>query len=141
MAVAAVEEAAAEAAVSEVAFAGGSWPEGSAEARSRAEVSATASRARRRSAPREFKATALRQFKATALRAAVSVAIMTVSATIRGRNFFVGGYFGPDYYDDYYDYPGYVADDSYYDNGGCYVVQRRVHTRHGWRLRPVQVCG
>jgi hypothetical protein len=59
----------------------------------------------------------------------------------RGRNFFVGGYFGPDYYDDYYDYPGYVADDSYYDNGGCYVVQRRVHTRHGWRLRPVQVCG
>src|ERR1700722_14354177 len=59
----------------------------------------------------------------------------------RGRNFFVGGYFGPDYYDDYYDYPGYVADDSYYDNGGCYVVQRRVHTRHGWGLRPVQVCG
>ena len=58
-----------------------------------------------------------------------------------GRNFFVGGYFGPGYYDDYYDYPYYVADDSYYDNGGCYVVQRRVHTRYGWLLRPVQVCG
>ena len=43
-------------------------------------------------------------------------------------------------YDDYaYDYPyGY---DSYYDNGNCYVVQRRVHTAHGWRRQPVQVCG
>jgi hypothetical protein len=58
-----------------------------------------------------------------------------------GRRFFVGGFYGPDYYDDYYDYPYYTADDSYYDNGGCYVVQRRVHTRYGWRLRPVQVCG
>jgi hypothetical protein len=49
------------------------------------------------------------------------------------------GPYGPyGYYDDYaYDYPY----DSYYDNGGCYVVQRRVHTVHGWRQRPVQVCG
>ena len=30
---------------------------------------------------------------------------------------------------------------AYYDDGGCYVVQRRVHTRHGWRQQPVQVCG
>jgi hypothetical protein len=22
-----------------------------------------------------------------------------------------------------------------------YVVQRRVHTRYGWRIRPIQVCG
>jgi len=52
----------------------------------------------------------------------------------RHRRFFVGGFFGPDdFYDDYYDYP-------YYDNG-CYIVQQRVHTRHGWRLLPVQVCG
>jgi hypothetical protein len=58
-----------------------------------------------------------------------------------GRRFFVGGFYGPGYYDDYYDYPYYTADDSYYDDGGCYVVQRRVHTRYGWRLRPVQVCG
>ena len=58
-----------------------------------------------------------------------------------GRRFFVGGFVGPGYYDDYYDYPYYTADDSYYDNGGCYVVQRRVHTRYGWRLRPIQVCG
>jgi hypothetical protein len=60
-----------------------------------------------------------------------------------GRRFFVGGFggfYGPGYYDDYYDYPYYVADNSYYD-GGCYVVQRRVHTRSGWHLRPVQVCG
>ena len=32
-------------------------------------------------------------------------------------------------------------DDSYYDDGSCYVVQRRVHTRYGWRYHPVQVCG
>jgi hypothetical protein len=55
------------------------------------------------------------------------------------RRAFVGfglGSYG--YYDDYYPY-GY--DNDYYDDGGCYVVRRRVHTRHGWRVRPVQVCG
>jgi hypothetical protein len=58
-----------------------------------------------------------------------------------GRRFAFGGGFYPyDYYDDYAYYP-YDYDDSYYDNGSCYVVQRRVHTTHGWRLRPVQVCG
>jgi hypothetical protein len=45
------------------------------------------------------------------------------------------------YYDDYYPYYDYAYDDAYYGDGGCYVVQRRVHTRHGWRIRPVQVCG
>jgi len=35
---------------------------------------------------------------------------------------------------------GYL-NDSYYGNGDCYVVQRRVHTAHGWRRQPVQVCG
>jgi hypothetical protein len=43
-----------------------------------------------------------------------------------------------------YGYPyGYYGDYSDYyddDDGGCYVVQRRVHTRYGWRLRPVEVC-
>jgi hypothetical protein len=61
-----------------------------------------------------------------------------------GRRFFVGGgYVGP-YYDDYGYYPDYAYDDSYYDNGyngGCYIVQRRVHTAYGWRVRPIQVCG
>ena len=57
----------------------------------------------------------------------------------RGRHFFFAGV-GPGFYDDYYDYPDYAYDD-YYDNGGCYVVQRRVHTAYGWRVRPVQVCG
>jgi hypothetical protein len=59
------------------------------------------------------------------------------------RPFFVGSAFGlglygayPYYYDDYYPY--YAYDDYYAD--GCYVVNRRVHTRYGWRLRPVQVC-
>jgi hypothetical protein len=38
-----------------------------------------------------------------------------------------------------YGYPdGY---DSYaYDQGGCYLVRRRVMTQYGWRLRRVQVC-
>jgi hypothetical protein len=49
--------------------------------------------------------------------------------------FFVGGVG----YDDYWDYPDYAYDDSY--DGNCYVVQQRVHTSHGWRIRPVQVCG
>jgi hypothetical protein len=42
------------------------------------------------------------------------------------------------FHDDYYPY--YAYDDSYYDDGSCYVVQRRVHTKHGWRDHPVQVC-
>jgi len=36
-----------------------------------------------------------------------------------------------------YGYPGYAA----YDDGGCYLVGRRVWTNYGWRVRPVQVCG
>jgi hypothetical protein len=46
-----------------------------------------------------------------------------------------GGYLPYDYYDNY------AYGDTYYDNGSCYVIQRRVHTTHGWRLQPVQVCG
>ena len=56
----------------------------------------------------------------------------------RNRGFFVGDDF---FAGDYWDYPNYAYDDSYYDNGNCYVVQRRVHTSYGWRVRPVQVCG
>jgi hypothetical protein len=69
----------------------------------------------------------------------------------RGRGFALGA-FGGGLYDDYYDYPDYgyysdygaypdyAYDDSYSDNGSCYVVQRRVHLKSGWRLQPVQVC-
>ncbi len=62
-----------------------------------------------------------------------------------GRRFGFGFYpYG--YYDDYaYDYPygyyPYASSDSYADNGSCYVVQRRVHIKHGWHLQPRQVCG
>jgi hypothetical protein len=42
----------------------------------------------------------------------------------------------PYYYDDYYPY---YANDDYYEDS-CYVVKRRVNTRYGWRVRPVQVC-
>jgi hypothetical protein len=45
------------------------------------------------------------------------------------RRAFVGFGFGPYAYDDYY-----------YEDG-CYTVRQRVHTRYGWRIRPVQVCG
>jgi hypothetical protein len=44
------------------------------------------------------------------------------------------GLYGPGYYD----YP-YAYDDSYED-GGCYLVRQRIHTRHGWRIRRVEVC-
>ena len=63
------------------------------------------------------------------------------------RRGFVGGfgYDGPYAYDDgYYGDPSYYADNSYFDDdssNGCYIVQQRVHTRYGWRLRPTQVCG
>jgi len=48
------------------------------------------------------------------------------------RRGFVGFGVGPyAYYDDY----------PYYYDDGCYIVRHRVMTRHGWRIRPVQVCG
>jgi hypothetical protein len=47
------------------------------------------------------------------------------------------GLYGPYGYG--YGYP-YNAYDDYYD-GGCYIAHRRVYTRHGWRIRPVEVCG
>lgn len=52
------------------------------------------------------------------------------------RRAFVGLGFGS-YYDGYYPY----AYNDYYDDDGCYVVRRRVHTSYGWRVRPVRVCG
>ena len=67
-----------------------------------------------------------------------------------GRGFDHGRDFGHDrdfghrrfgFFGGFYPYDDYAYDDSYYDNGNCYVVQRRVHTTHGWRLEPVQVCG
>ena len=52
------------------------------------------------------------------------------------------GFVGP-YYDDYYPYSDY-PDQVYYDDGNvessCSLVRHRVHTRHGWRYRTVQVC-
>jgi hypothetical protein len=57
-----------------------------------------------------------------------------------GRGFGGYGFYPYDYgYD--YGYPDYAYDDSYYGNGDCYTVQRRVHTRSGWHYHPVQVCG
>src|SRR4030088_1544019 len=50
------------------------------------------------------------------------------------RRAFVGfglGSYG--YYDGYYPY---AYNDDYYDDGGCYVVRRRVHTRYGWGAWP-----
>ena len=44
------------------------------------------------------------------------------------------GYYGYGYPD----YGDYYADDGGY--GSCYVVRQRVHTRYGWRIRPVEVC-
>jgi hypothetical protein len=48
-----------------------------------------------------------------------------------------GGYYP---YYDYDDYPaaGYYDDGNY--GGGCMIIHRRVHTRHGWSYRIVHVC-
>ena len=43
------------------------------------------------------------------------------------------GYYGYPYYDDYYD-------GAYGGGSMCYIVRRRVHTVHGWRLRRVEMC-
>jgi hypothetical protein len=51
------------------------------------------------------------------------------------------GFYPYDAYDYPYGYYPYASSDSYADDGSCYVVQRRVHTKHGWRLQPRQVCG
>lgn len=77
-----------------------------------------------------------------------AVAVGPRGAFVGGRHFGHGYYFRhhhrfyPGYGalafwpDDYY--PDYYSD--YYYESGCYLVNRRVHTRHGWRVRPVQVC-
>jgi len=44
-------------------------------------------------------------------------------------------------YDGYGSYGEPSGYDSYaYGQGGCYLVQQRVMTPYGWRVRPVQVC-
>ena len=54
----------------------------------------------------------------------------------RGRGF---GHFGFGFGSYYGGYDPYAYSD-YYDGGGCYLV-RRVLTTHGWRVRPVNICG
>jgi hypothetical protein len=45
------------------------------------------------------------------------------------------------YHYGYYNYPYHYASIGFYDDdGGCYLVRRRVHTRHGSRLWPVEQC-
>jgi hypothetical protein len=51
--------------------------------------------------------------------------------------YYYGGY-GYPYGYGYGGYPyGYAG---YYDDGGCYLVRRRVWTPWGWRIRRMQVC-
>jgi hypothetical protein len=53
---------------------------------------------------------------------------------------FRGGGFGFGFYPGFYygGYPGYYP--YYEDEGGCYLVRQRIKTRHGWRIRRVEVC-
>lgn len=53
-----------------------------------------------------------------------------------GLGYGIYGPYGPYGYG--YGYPYYGG--YYADDGGCYVVRRRVHTRYGWRIRRVEVC-
>jgi hypothetical protein len=52
-----------------------------------------------------------------------------------------GAYGGYGYPYGGYGYGGYPYGYASYDDGGCYVVRRRVWTSYGWRYQPVQVCG
>ena len=49
---------------------------------------------------------------------------------------YYGGYYGG--YDYPYGYAGYGY--GYDDDGGCYLVARRIWTPYGWRIRRIQVC-
>ena len=51
---------------------------------------------------------------------------------------FVGAY-GWGYPYGYYGY-GYPYAYGGYDDGGCYLVRRRIHTPRGWRIRRIEVC-
>jgi hypothetical protein len=51
----------------------------------------------------------------------------------RGGGIGYGGYYGYGYP---FAYGGYYDDDE----GGCYLVRQRVRTRHGYRIRRVEVC-
>ena len=46
---------------------------------------------------------------------------------------FRGGGWGFGFYGPYYPF-------DYEDYGGCYVARQRIQTRHGWRIRLVDVC-
>jgi hypothetical protein len=60
-----------------------------------------------------------------------------------GGGFRGGGFRGRGRGFGFYDYGGYYPYDygTYYGDEGCYLVRRRVKTRHGWRVRRVEVCG
>lgn len=59
-----------------------------------------------------------------------------------GHGGFGGGFRGRGRGFGFYDY-GYFPYDygTYYGDEGCYLVRKRVKTRHGWRIQPVEVCG
>jgi hypothetical protein len=59
----------------------------------------------------------------------------------RGGGFRGGGFrgagFGLGFYGPYGYYPFRYEDN---DDDGCYLVRQRIHTRHGWRVRLLQIC-
>jgi hypothetical protein len=48
------------------------------------------------------------------------------------------GLYGPSGYYGDYGYPYYAGYGD--DDGGCYLVHRRVRTPYGWRIRRVEIC-
>ena len=57
-----------------------------------------------------------------------------------GGGFRGGGFRGGGFGFGYWGYPyGYIGYDD--DVPSCYLVRRRILTRHGWRIRRVEVCG
>jgi hypothetical protein len=62
-------------------------------------------------------------------------AAMVSTGSVTGAAAFGGGGFGGAGVS----YPANFGSD-YTDHGGCHFAMQRVMTRHGWRVRRVQVC-